>query len=100
MGTQFNISAYPEDPCITTTLIEGAVQVESRKYQVSAQLRPHEQLQYNKLNQQQTLEITDINEAIAWLKGKIRYKDITLERLMTILKRWYDIEVEYETPEI
>ena len=100
LGTQFNISAYPEDPCITTTLIEGAVQVESRKYQVSAQLRPHEQLQYNKLNQQQTLEITDINEAIAWLKGKIRYKDITLERLMTILKRWYYIEVEYETPEI
>ncbi len=100
LGTQFNISAYPEDSCITTTLIEGAVQVESQKYQISAQLRPHEQLQYNKLNQQQTLETTDISYAIAWLKGKIRYKDITLEHLMIILKRWYDIEVEYETPEI
>lgn len=100
LGTQFNVTAYPEDPCITTTLIEGSVQVESRKYQVSAQLQPHEQLLYDKLNRHQILEYTDISYATAWMDGKIRYRDITLENLMIILKRWYDIEIEYDTPEI
>ena len=100
LGTQFNVTAYPEDPCITTTLVEGSVQIESGKYQVSAQLQPDEQLRYNKESRQQTVNKTDISYATAWMKGKVRYRDITLENLMIILKRWYDIEVEYETPEV
>lgn len=100
IGTQFNVNAYPEDYRITTTLVEGSVRMESPKYQVSSILKANEQLRYDKLDRHQILEKVDVSYATAWLENKIRFKDISLAELMTILKRWYDIEVIYESPEI
>ncbi len=99
-GTQFNVNAYPEDYRITTTLVEGSVRIESSRYQVSSSLKANEQLRYDKLNRHQTLEKVDVSYATAWLENKIRFKDISLSELITVLKRWYDIEVIYESPEI
>ncbi len=99
-GTQFNVNAYPEDYRITTTLVEGSVRMESSKYQVSSTLKANEQLRYDKLNRHQDLKKVDVSYATAWLENKIRFKDIPLAELMTVLQHWYDIEVIYESPEI
>lgn len=99
LGTKFNVCAYPEDYRINTTLIEGAVQVESPKFNVLTTLKPNEQLRFNKMTLEQTVEKVDVSYSIAWLEGKLRFRDIQLGEFMNILQRWYDIKVNYDTPE-
>ena len=36
----------------------------------------------------------------AWRDGWFRFKDVSLEELMKVVMRWYDMDVVYEDPEV
>ena len=48
LGTEFNVSAYPENPVLAATLISGSVLVEYNDLKSQVILKPNEQLAYNK----------------------------------------------------
>ena len=48
LGTEFNVSAYPENPVLAATLISGSVLVEYNNLKSQVILKPNEQLAYNK----------------------------------------------------
>ena len=39
---------------------------------------------------------TDVNEAVAWKEGKFLFHDATIQTIGEQIKRWYDIDVEYQ----
>jgi ferric-dicitrate binding protein FerR (iron transport regulator) len=91
LGTKFNINAYTDEATVKTMLVEGSVRVE--KNNVSKIISPGEQaLSSNVI----TVIKADVREAIAWKEGKFLFRDATIRSIGEQLKRWYDIEVEYQ----
>lgn len=91
LGTHFNINAYQDEGKIFTTLLEGSVKVENNG--VTKILKPGEQAV-----SQKGIEVlsADVNEAVAWKEGKFLFHDATIESIGEQIKRWYDIDVEYQ----
>ncbi|MBO9732820.1 MAG: FecR domain-containing protein [Chitinophaga sp.] len=96
LGTHFNISAYPDEAHLSTTLLEGAVQVKAQ--QQTRRLQPGQQLDINATTGIATLnKQVDTLAVIAWKNGILNFQDKKLTTVISIIARWYDIEVVYET---
>ncbi|WP_051293178.1 FecR family protein [Olivibacter sitiensis] len=93
-GTHFNVSAYPSDNSVRTTLLEGGVEIRQHNRKVS--LTPgYEAIAYmdgsaisrQKANQEQ---------AMAWKNGYFVFDDMDIVSVMRSVARWYDITVVVE----
>lgn len=91
LGTHFNIEAWPEKTNVNTTLLEGAVMVETAKEKMK--LKPGEQAVVNTsitLNKN-----IDIDQVLAWKQNEFVFRANTIQNIMENLARYYDFEVEY-----
>lgn len=98
LGTVFNLSAYSDDSCACATLVKGKVKVINPCTGEGVVLNPSEQavLEKNKI----TVEEVDVSYAIAWKDGRLRFQEKSLEDIMKIAARWYNVEVEYRDEEV
>lgn len=88
LGTEFNISDYPEFTYTHTTLVEGKVSVGNTI------LLPSEQylLQGGKSSTRQV----NPSSYYAWKDGKFDFDDKPLSAILDEISLWYDIKVVYE----
>ncbi len=93
-GTQFNVSAYPDEEEVHTTLIEGAVTVEQACRQ--QKLNPGEQWLLHIESGESRVQRVDVSLYTAWKDGKLRFNDARLEDIMRAVSRWYGVEISYE----
>lgn len=93
LGTTFNVSAYPQEE-YQTTLVSGSVRVKSDNGE-SCLLVPSQQASLTPGTDGIEIRTVDTAFYTSWTKGKIYFKDQRLEDIMTILSRWYDMEVVY-----
>jgi ferric-dicitrate binding protein FerR (iron transport regulator) len=97
LGTHFNVMAYPDEPVMKTTLLEGSVKVTDGG---SVMLKP---------GQQSSVAVTgsgdpsgiqvrdvDVEEAVAWKNGFFQFNKASVADVMRQAARWYDMEVVYE----
>jgi ferric-dicitrate binding protein FerR (iron transport regulator) len=94
LGTHFNVMAYENEAAITTTLLEGAVNVNSDEKVV--RLLPGQQAQRMKTGSVQVLSNVDVEEAMAWKNGYFQFNRDGLDVVMRQIERWYDVTVSYE----
>jgi transmembrane sensor len=98
LGTHFNINAYgDEDHAVKTTLVEGLVNVS--RHANSKLLHPGEQAVCSLDDTKDAITIRrlpDLDEALAWTKGKFVFRDATIYSIGEQIKRWYDVDVEYQ----
>lgn len=95
LGTHFNVSAYTDDKRVTTTLVEGAVNVSKNGETVA--LKPGQQAVVHDGTGQISQSSADIRSVLAWKNGYFRFDDETIESIISKISRWYDIgEVEYQ----
>lgn len=93
LGTHFNINAYTNEPGISATLLEGAVQVKAGND--SRRLSPGQQARVNTSGQITVLRNVDTEEAVGWKNEIFYFRDADIRSVMRQLERWYDMEVEY-----
>lgn len=98
-GTNFNVSAYADEPEIRTTLLEGAVRVAAGKTD-NGELRllPGEQATFKSGSPADghfRKATVDVSEAIAWKNGLFQFRETTLATIMRDIGRWYNVEVTY-----
>jgi transmembrane sensor len=93
LGTHFNISAYPDDDDITTTLLEGSVQV-SKNSSISM-LKPGQQAIITGKSNNIVVSNANIDYALAWKNGYFIFNDDNISGIMRKISRWYDVDVEY-----
>lgn len=93
LGTSFNISAYPDDEAIKTTLFQGSVKL--CYAQMTQLLKPGQQgrLKDRKID---LAAHVNLEEILAWKNGEFQFDD-HLHSIMNKIARWYDVEVIYET---
>jgi len=96
LGTQFNISSYPDNQSILTTLVEGSVEVSLEGNPAEkTMLKPSEQ-SYLSRNESQILKRNvDVSQYIAWKDGRFVFQDQMLEDIMKTLSKWYDVQVVF-----
>ncbi|MGO1596380.1 MAG: FecR domain-containing protein [Sphingobacterium sp.] len=90
-GTEFNVSAFPEDGFTKTTLVEGQVQVHSGGAMVSLKEGEQSSFSPSGLSKQEV----DVASHIAWKDNKFYFEETPLEIAMRQLGRWYDVDIEY-----
>ncbi|MFN0290090.1 FecR family protein [Pedobacter helvus] len=93
LGTSFNVSAYNDDILVTTTLVEGAVNVKSGNS--SGVLKPNQQSIVNKSSNELVVKTVDTEKALAWKNGYFMFDNEDIRSVMKSIERWYDIEVSY-----
>ncbi|CAL1518001.1 FecR domain-containing protein [Chitinophaga sp. MM2321] len=92
LGTHFNVNAYPDEPQINTTLLEGSIRISAASE--GKILKPGYQASMK--NGEIRVKQVDVEEAMAWKNGLFIFADTDIETVMRQLSRWYDIEVVIE----
>lgn len=92
LGTQFNITAYADDPDVKTTLVEGRVQIdadEGASASANLILSPGEQsvLRDGILSKHEV----DVRNFIGWKNGVIILDRADVENVIRQIERWYDV---------
>ena len=105
LGTHFNINAYKEHQAVTTTLLEGSVELfasaEGNRLSPSGKerirLKPNQQSILNR----DGIAVKTVNaqDAIGWKNGLFVFNDEPLQNIMDDVARWYNVEVVY-MPEV
>lgn len=95
LGTQFNVSAYPEQKHIKTTLVEGSVQLQ--RGNLVCKLHPGEEANSTKGDLEQIkIHTVDVEEAIAWKNGYFYFHNENVKEAMEKIARWYNVEVVFQ----
>ena len=94
LGTHFNVTSYPEDKVVKTTLLEGSVMLYAAKDQ--AILVPGQQgvLDIHKPN----FIVDEVNTAdvVAWKDGFFVFDNVSITTIMQNISRWYNVDVVYQ----
>jgi ferric-dicitrate binding protein FerR (iron transport regulator) len=96
-GTQFNVSAYPDDNWISTSLIEGAVRLQSDNISRGFDLKSGQIAIYDKLERNITAKNIDTGRQISWIHGEYNFEATTLEEIAKRLERFYNIAFVFES---
>lgn len=104
LGTRFNLSAYPEDQFVNTTLIEGSVAVYNSDHTYDSSdaslLEPGHKAEWNKYNKQILIEEADIAMHTDWLNGKIILRHVPFKNIIKKLERHYNVEITNNNQEL
>lgn len=89
LGTKFNLSAYPEDAMVITTLVEGAVEFSSPNG--TETLDPGEQTVWGTGNGVFVKRTVDTSLYTSWVDGMFEYEKMPLHLITRQFSRWYDV---------
>ncbi|MBJ7881858.1 FecR family protein [Gelidibacter salicanalis] len=98
VGTQFNVKAYKDEATIYTTLVEGKVLVLHSDN--SQTLQPDQQYAYNVLDNTAQISNVNVYNEVSWRDGVFSFEDKSLKEIMTVLSRWYNMNVEFKNKDI
>jgi transmembrane sensor len=94
LGTEFNVNAYPDEPSIKTTLVQGSVRL--AKANATLLLKPGEEGQTSGTSGLVLDKDVDIDQALAWKNGKFSFEGADIRTIMRQIGRWYNVEVRYQ----
>lgn len=95
LGTEFNVKCYADEGVMEATLVEGQVGL-SDEGAGSVVLEPGEQAVVGEGVQGIAVREVNVQHYIGWRENRLSFQGETLEEIMQVLARWYDIEVVFE----
>ena len=105
LGTTFNISNYPDDGNISTTLKSGSVQIHyvgdsffGRKK--ALKITPGTQAVYTKSANKISAREVDIENYFSWRDGVFIFKRDDLKHIMKRLSRYYNVDIVINNVEL
>lgn len=99
LGTHFNIDAYPDDPEVKTTLLEGSVEVSSRSNSDRIILKPNESAIYNKVEKSLNKISSDASaEEISWRHGAFIFNNEPLQEIARQLSNYFGATFTIDDP--
>jgi ferric-dicitrate binding protein FerR (iron transport regulator) len=98
LGTEFNIKAYKGESNVYTTLVEGKISVSIDNRNLG--LKPNQQLDLDINNNTSAIKTVDVYNEVSWKDGVFSFENKTLEEVMKVFSRWYDIEIVFKNNSI
>lgn len=99
LGTQFNVNAYSNENSVSTTLVEGKVEVGMPAITKKEILQPGQQARTKRGGSSIALsKNVDLDEVTGWRHDKFVFQGegSSIRDIMKQLERYYDINVEYQ----
>lgn len=95
LGTQFNITAYPDDHSLSTVLVEGSVRVYSKKFlrNSGCEIVPGQGYFYSDTNDDFVVRDVEVNDYISWTKGVLLFRDQTFFSVAEKIKKYYNVSI-------
>ncbi|MDO6429614.1 FecR family protein [Flavitalea sp. BT771] len=90
LGTHFDINAYPDNPTIRTTLLEGGLEVKSLVHGDSCRLKPGKQAVLSNVISIQDVDVENVTD---WKDGYFIFHEEALDDILLRLSRWYNVEI-------
>ncbi|MBW8331718.1 MAG: DUF4974 domain-containing protein [Prolixibacteraceae bacterium] len=94
IGTIFNIRAYESEQTISTTLVEGRIDLIKNSGESFLTVKPGELVSYDKSNKNIVVNQQDPSIVTAWTEGKFVFIDQPLSEICKELEKWYNIEIQ------
>ncbi|VAW16345.1 Putative anti-sigma factor [hydrothermal vent metagenome] len=95
LGTKFNVSSYPNDEHINTTLVEGSVNVvDSISPDNSILIEPSFQASFDRSSTSLSSKKVNTDNYLAWMQKKIVFEDLPFKELLVKIERAYNIVIE------
>lgn len=95
LGTEFNVSIYPEDMAINTVLVEGAVKVSrSGNTRPPLLLAPNQMAAYNKEKHIMSVSEVDTDMYTAWKDGILLFRGTPFSSIKKKLERHFNVSIE------
>lgn len=99
IGTTFNVKAYNDENTITTTLIEGKVNVFNNK--TVSHLLPNQKIIFNKADHSfNKATVPDAKIAGLWKENQLVFQAEPLEDIAKVLERIYNVHVTFNSEQI
>jgi hypothetical protein len=92
LGTAFNVRAYENDEAISTTLVEGAVSLNTDKTS-EFKISPGEQFSLEKSSGTISVSKVDVHLYTSWIDNQLIIRSNTLLDIFKVLQRRYDVDV-------
>lgn len=97
LGTRFNVNDYDDNEEVSTTLVNGSVEIISGDQQ-AFRLVPGEQA-YGKENELEKREV-NVRLYTSWIDGKFLFNNTELEEIAKQISRWYDVEIFFSNENV
>ena len=97
LGTRFNVNDYDDNEEVSTTLVNGSVEIFSGGQQ-AFRLVPGEQA-YGKENELEKREV-NVRLYTSWIDGKFLFNNTELEEIAKQISRWYDVEIFFSSESV
>ena len=97
LGTRFNVNDYDDNEEVSTTLVNGSVEIVSGDQQ-AFRLVPGEQA-YGKENELEKREV-NVRLYTSWIDGKFLFNNTELEEIAKQISRWYDEEIFFSSESV
>lgn len=94
LGTKFNLSAYPDDAVIKTTLTEGKVELHDSKTELLV-LTPGQTGSFDKNSGKLYYSAEEPRYNLSWMEKKLYMDNMSLKNVARTLERWYDVEITF-----
>ncbi len=94
LGTHFNVKSYPDEYRSEVTLLEGSVKF--TKDGRSQLLKPGKQITYKENSSEAEQDDANLEQVMAWRNQLFVFDNTNIDEIMTELKRWYGVSVNYE----
>lgn len=99
-GTEFNVSAYPDDETVEATLVSGKINIQQllgngamkQLYEVS----PNQHASYRKEIKKLAILNGDPGKYISWKEDKIIFENDPIDEIFKRLGRWFNVDFQLE----
>lgn len=101
LGTEFNVSAYPEDNTVQTVLKEGSVSIRRNNsgfFESDIILKPNQMAVFNKNTLDSKIYDVDAAYYTIWVNGLLSFDDQDFNRIIKKIERYYNIQIRYTDP--
>jgi len=101
LGTEFNVSAYPEDFSINVVLVKGSVNLATKKEQQEmAILKPGQLASAKRSND--AIEISEVETGIytSWMQGELVFRNMSFENILKKMQRHYNVKIINKNTEL
>ncbi len=101
LGTEFNIEAYRNSDCVTTTLVSGSVRLAYRgenNVEKSVTMKPDERVVYDLQTKSVEVSKPYIPTQVAWKDGIAVFRNTPFKEVLHILGKRFNVEFVVKNP--
>lgn len=103
LGTEFNIEAYRNSGCVTTTLVSGSVRLAYRgagDTEESVTMKPDERVVYDLQTKRVEVSKPYIPTQVAWKDGIAVFRNTPFREVLHILSKRFNVEFIVKNPSL